>query len=194
MSRGIDWYRRPEVILGEMIDKVVEAPDRTYYRAVVLAVDLDGGKLQNTDGSGEMVVTQRDGTTKKVKAIVGPPNPRGSVKARILTDGYDRLLDDNSLRVYWPMFPQDLSGTPATPGEHVYVMFDGQGTSHGLWVTRVAGHESANSFLGTTSYDAPSAPQTAMDSFEGNPAEYPKDETHAGLAPSQGAMSSFEEE
>lgn len=191
--RNAEFYKRPELLLAAMVEKVTEVPDRTYLRAVVLAVDLEGGKLQNEDGSGEVRIPQRDGSTKRVKAIVGPKNPRGSVKARILTDGYDRLLDDDSLRVYWPMFPQDLNGTPATPGEHVYVMFDGQGTSHGLWVSRVAGHESANSYEGKDSYDAPSAPQTAMDSFEPNDPAYPRDEAYAGLAPTQGAMSKFED-
>ena len=111
-----------------------------------------------------------------------------------MTDGHDRLLDDNSLRVFWPMFPQDLSGTPATPGEHVYVMFEGEGTSNGLWISRVAGQESANSFDGKTAYSAPSSPQSAMDTFESNSSRFPADDDHAGLAPVKGAMSAWEDD
>lgn len=194
MRDTVDWYRRPELILADVLQKGGRGErERHYYRAVVLAVDLEGGQLQNPQASGQVSVPQRDGSTKSFRSIIGPENPRGSVKARILTDGFDRLLDDQQVRVFWPMFPQDLSGTPATPGEHVYVIFEGDGMSHGLWVSRVAGHESANSFDGTQSYVAPSSPESAMDTFEDNPSEYPKDDSHASLAPSPGAMANFEE-
>lgn len=182
------------MILAEVINKAGrDDKDRTYFRAVVVAVDVDGGKLQNPDGDGELTVVPRDGTVRKFKASIGPANPRGSVKARIITDGFDRLLSDQDLRVFWPMFPQDVSGVPVTPGEHVYVMFDGIGTSHGLWISRVAGHESANSSDGASNYDAPSAPQTAMDSFEENSPQYPRDDSYASLAPTDGAMTKFED-
>ena len=193
--RDVDWFRRPEMILADLIRKAGRGEkDRHYHRAVVLAVDLDGGKLQNPDAGGQVSVSQRDGSTKTFKAIAGPLNPRGSIKARILSDGFDRLLDDQQVRVFWPMFPQDLAGTPATPGEHVYVIFEGEGMAHGLWVSRVAGHESANSYDGAQSYVAPSAPQSAMDSYEDNPAQYPKDDHNASLAPSPGAMANFEDD
>ncbi len=195
--RSVDWYRRPGMILAELIKRAAREDDksvRTYYKAVVLAVDLEGGKLQNANGDGSLRVPLRDGTEKTYKALVGPANPRGSVKARVLTDGLDRLLGDQETRVFWPMFPQDLAGTPATPGEHVYVMFDGETLDHGLWVSRVAGHESAGSADGTATYTAPSAPQSAMDTFEENGATYPRDDASAGLAPSNGAMTAFEED
>lgn len=193
--RDVDWFRRPELIFGDLIDRHGRGDkDRTYYRAVVMAVDLEGGLLQNPDASGQVQVPQRDGSTKSFKALVGPANPRGSIKARILTDGLDRLIDDQSLKVFWPMFPQDLVGTPVSPGEHVYIVFEGEGMANGLWVSRVAGHESANSFDGTKSYTAPSAPQTAMDSFEDNDPQYARDDHSAGLAPTVGAMSSFEDD
>lgn len=195
MARDVDWYRRPEKILAELIDKAARGEkERTNYRAVVIAVDLDGGRLQNADGSGELIVKTRDGKSRAFKALIGPPNPRGAVKARILTDAFDTLLEDQDLRVFWPMFPQDLSGTPATPGEHVYVMFEDVGMAHGIWISRVAGHESANSADGTLSYTAPSAPQTAMDSYEENGADYAKDDNSAGLAPIRSAMIAFGEE
>lgn len=193
-----DWHRRPELALANVIERAFRddfEQKRTYYRAVVVAVDLDGGLLQNPDGAGEFVVPLRDGSTRKYKALIGPNNPRGSVKARILTDGLDRLLGDNELKVYWPMFPQDLSGTPISPGEHVFVLFEENDSAEtGLWVSRVAGHESANSFEGKNSYTAPSSQQSSMDKFEENPPEYQRDENYASLAPSNGAMTSFEDE
>lgn len=193
--KDVDWYRRPELILSDLLQKTARGEkERHYYRAAVLAVDLEGGKLQNPDADGELAVMGRDGTTRKYRAISGPTNPRGSVKARIITDGFDRLLDDQSLRVFWPMFPQDMAGTPVTPGEHVYVMFEGEGMAHGIWVSRVAGHESANSSQGALEYDAPSSPQSAMDKFEPNGPEYPRDDDYASMAPTQGAMSSFEDD
>ena len=193
--RGLDWFRRPEMLLAKVLDEASrDEPERLYRRAVVVAVDLEGGKLQNPDAAGSVKVTLRDGSQRSYNATVGAANPRGAVKARILTDGFDRLLDDKSLRIYWPMFPQDLSGTPVTPGEHVYVMFEGEGTANGVWISRVAGQESANSFEGKDSYDAPSSPQSAMDVFEENGPQYPRDEQHAGLAPTRGAMSVYEED
>lgn len=192
--KDVDWYRRPEMILAEVIRKeAVGHKEKHYYRAAVLAIDLDGGKLQNPDGAGSVTVTDRNGATKHYPALTGPSNPRGSVKARIITDGFDRLLDDTQVRVFWPMFPQDMAGTPITPGEHVYVMFEGNGKSHGIWLSRVAGHESANSSQGALVYDEPSNPRSAMDTFEENAPEYPRDDDYASLAPTQGAMSKFED-
>lgn len=193
--RDVDWYRRPELILADVLQRAARGEKKPpiYYRAAVLAVDLEGGRLQNPDADGALSITLRDGSTKSFQALAGPLNPRGSVKARIITDGFDRLLDDQLLRVFWPMFPQDMAGTPITPGEHVYVMFEGEGMAHGLWVSRVSGHESANSSQGALEYDAPSAPQTAMDSFEPNGPEYPRDDGYASLAPTDGAMTKFED-
>lgn len=194
-SGGIDWYRRPEMILADLIRDKARGDDRDrhYRRAVVLAVDLDGGLLQNKSGSGDITVKSRDGKSKKYPALVGTENPRGSIKARILTDGLDRLVADEDLRVFWPMFPQDQIAIPISPGEHVYVVFEDEGLSHGLWISRVPGQESANSFLGTDSYTAPSSPGSAMDSFEPNDAEYDKTEEHASLAPPIDSTSFFDE-
>lgn len=192
MPRGSDWFRRPEIILAELLQKEArgEVP-RHYRRAVILAVDPTGGKLQNPSGAGTLAVTGRDGKRREFPALSGVENPRGAVKARILTDGLDRLIDDADLRVYWPMFPQDQFGTPISPGEHVYVVFEGEGTTHGLWLSRVPGQDSANSFAGTDSYTAPSAPMSAMDFFEPNEPEYNRTDEAAGLAPPTDSTSFF---
>ena len=197
MSRdNIDWFRRPELILGKMITEYARGDSlarKHYHRAVVLAVDPIGGKLQNQDGRGMFDSVGSDGIVRQLPAIVGPSNPRWSIKARILTDGFDRLLDDAQVRVFWPFLPQDQIGIAIAPGEHVYVVFEGQGMDHGMWMCRVSGHESANIFVGSDSYTNPSAPRSGMDSFESNDPEYDRSDEHAGLAPKSSAMSFFGE-
>lgn len=190
-----DIYRRPELILADLLQREARGGERqrAQRRAVVLAVDPDGGLLQNPAGDGQLAAHLREGGTRTYPAIVGPTNPRWAIKARVLTDGLDRLREDADTRVFWPMFPQDYMGMPISPGEHVYVTFEGEGMEHGLWLVRVPGHDSANSYAGTESYTAPTAPQTAMDSFEENGPSYPRDDAYAGEAPSPGAMAAFED-
>lgn len=195
-NRGSDWYRRPELILADLLTEHAreDARDRHYRRAAVIAVDHMGARLQNTTGQGGIVVRGHDGKTKTYPAAVGVDNPKGSIKARVLTDGLDRLISDDDLRVFWPMFPQDQMAIPISPGEHVYVVFEDEGLTHGLWLTRVAGQDSANSFIGANSYTAPSSPQSAMDFFEPNETEYIKTDDHAALAPESNSMSFFEDD
>lgn len=196
-DRGSDWYRRPEMILADLLQRAARGDDRVdrhYRRAVVLAVDLLGGQLQNPSASGGISFRTRDGSQASYPALVGVENPRGAIKARVLTDGLDRLIDDVDLRIYWPMFPQDQMGTPISPGEHVYVVFEDEGLSHGLWVSRVPGQDSANSFAGVDSYTAPSHQQSAMDYFEPNEPEYIRTDDRAGLAPPKDATTFFEED
>lgn len=192
--RGTDWYRRPELIFADLVRTHARHDERQrhYRRALVLAIDHEGGLLQNKDGSGGITVRDRSGQRKSYPALPGVDNPRGSIKARILTDGLDRLIADEDLRVFWPMFPQDQLAVPITPGEHVYIVFEDEGMSHGLWVSRVPGEDSANSFLGMDSYVAPSAPGSAMDSFEPNDPEYDRSEEHASLAPPVDSTSFFD--
>lgn len=194
-GRGIDWYRRPEIILGDLIVRAARGEGssyRGYRRAAVVAVDVEGGLLQNRDGTGGIDVVDRTGRSRHFPAIVGPENPRCSVKARVLTDGLDRLLSDDDLRVFWPLLSPDQLSTPVSPGEHVYVFFEGAGMDHGVWVARVPGQDSANSFQGSDSYTAPSAPRSGMDSFEPNDPQYETTDDHAGLAESPGGMSFFD--
>lgn len=194
-DRGVDWYRRPELILAEMIQERARGDDRNrhYRRASVVAVDVEGSLLQNPLGTGGITIRDRDGQSRSYPAMVGPDNPRGSIKARVLTDGLDRLVADEDLRVFWPMFPHDQLGIPISPGEHVYVVFEDEGLDHGLWISRVSGQDSANSFKGSDSYVAPSAPASAMDSFEPNGPEYDLTDTHAGLAPPMDSNSFFDD-
>lgn len=129
-------------------------------RAVVLAVDVDGGKLSNPDGQGSVVVGK-----ETYKAVIGPPNPQNSVKARIITKGFDRFFTDDDLGVYWPMVQNDHLSIPIKPGEHVYVMFEDEHFQHGLWLFKVSGHDDANSFQGIKSFQK-TLEKNAMGYFE----------------------------
>ena len=155
-----DSYRRPEVFFAELMQKYVRgelqekgtAPP-VLLRALVMAVDVVGGKLENTDpGSNDKVQhVLPNGKTITVAAQIGPRNPPNSIKARVLTDGVNQFYSDKALKVFWPFFPQQDS-VPVNPGEHVYVIFEDPGMTHGLWISRVAGHENLNFYAGVDSY------------------------------------------
>lgn len=150
-------FRKPELFFSEVIKKsargsFVEKDEnsRVFFRAVVAAVDVRGGLLENESGIG--VVTHFiDGRSIDFRANIGPLNPKNSVKARILTDGFDQFVSDDRLRVFWPFFPEHVS-VPVKPGEHVYVLFEDEGFEHGLWFSKVSGHESTNLFRGQDSF------------------------------------------
>lgn len=148
-NQGNDRFRRPEVFLADIINKGVRGEyreetdnQRVWYRATVVAVDIEGGNLENpsAEGSLQHVI---GGHTVTVPARLGPRNPRNSVKARILTDEFDQYTSDDQLSVFWPMFP-DHDAIPIKPGEHVYVTFEDGDFEHGLWIGKVAGHEGVN--------------------------------------------------
>src|SRR4051812_44851416 len=128
MPQSKERFRRPEIYFrdllrmsgqGRFLSREEIVP--FLYRATVVAVDVMGGKLENPDGSGTVTHVFED---KKldVQAIVGVENPRNSIKARILTDGFDQFISDDRLRIFWPFYPEHVS-IPVKPGEHVYVTF-----------------------------------------------------------------------
>ena len=194
MGQGNDFYRRPENFLSDIVQREAVGPDESGFllRAVVLAVDVQGGLLQNPDGAGSMSGVDIHNQPVKFNATVGPLNPRGSVKARLLTDGLDRLANDQETRVFWPLFSTDQISLPISPGEHVYVAWEGEGTDHGVWISRVSGHDSANVFHGRETYRvSATSQQSAMSSFEEPAADYSKDEAHASQAPADGHIMKF---
>lgn len=158
-GRAREFFRRPELFFSELLKKSArgvlrESTDyvQFLFRAVVVAVDVEGGKLENPDADGRLTHVV-DGRSFDVPARAGPTNPRNSVKARILSDGYDQFVHDDRLRVFWP-FMQEHVSAPIKPGEHVYVVFEDPGMEHGLWIAKVPGHENANYFKGESSYGA----------------------------------------
>ncbi len=122
----------------------VERDEHTpfLYRALVVGVDVEGGKLENPDANGG-VSHDVDGKKFDVPARSGPKNPQNSIKARILSDGLDKFSTDDNLRVFWPFFPENIS-VPIKPGEHVYVIFEDSQMQHGLWISKIPGHQGVN--------------------------------------------------
>jgi len=106
--------QNPENILNNLLKDYVEnrlGNDQFLYRAVVVKIDQVGGVLETE-----------------------PPNPKNSIKARILTDGMNSFLDDSDLTIFWPMFSHDTM--PLKEGEHCYIIFEDSLKRHGLWLTR----------------------------------------------------------
>lgn len=150
--------RRPELYLHELLNKYAKGQlletsngPKVLFRATVICVDPIGGMLSNETGSGEVSIKLASGKTETTKATVGPKNPKNSIKARIITKGLDRFIPDRGLRIFWPMFQEHMS-IPVVPGEHVYVAFEDENFEHGLWFSRVSGHEGVNSVEGSTQY------------------------------------------
>ncbi len=91
-----------------------------YFRARVEAVDTEGGQLE-----------------------ASPPNPPNSIRARVYTNGLDATTPSAALSIFYPMLPGNVS-TPPAPGEHVYVIFEDENMSSGLWLAAIASYSNLN--------------------------------------------------
>lgn len=153
---GIPLYRekilRPEIGLTELLRKNAggEFWERDeyvpfMYRAIVVAVDAAGGRLENPDGTVSEALESRipyvdsPGSSGQSFSYVvvptkGPANPPNSLRARIVTNGLDQFLDDQHLRTFWPLFQNAFV---PMPGELAYVVFEDSSFTHGLWLARV---------------------------------------------------------
>lgn len=163
-------FRRPELILGDLLksaakghllDQETNVP--FLFRAIVLAVDTVGGQLENATGTGTVSVKEKTGSVVSYKATVGPKNPKNSIKAKIISDGFDQFFSKDEIRTFWPFFGDHLS-FPIKQHEHVYVFFEDKDFEHGLWLTKVSGHENLNFFNGTDSFTYKRV--SAIDNFD----------------------------
>ena len=91
---NVQRFRYPERFLAELIRSYVSGEFVSAIenvpmvrRALVLAVDLDGGRLENNDGLGEVVVDTPGSGNGSYRATVGVDNPPNTVRARIMTAG-----------------------------------------------------------------------------------------------------------
>lgn len=103
----------PSRILNNLISDYVSGEfdkKKVFYRAEVVRVDNIGGSLENN-------------------------NPKGSIKAKIISNNYDLFTSEDNLKVFWPLFSHDLM--PIKESEHVYVVFEDEKKTHGLWITRI---------------------------------------------------------
>lgn len=165
MARPIDpeRIRRPEVVLGDMLRTYAQGgfasadeASKVLYRAVVLAVDMEGGQLSGASVGGAVVTgVGVDGRVREYGRVVGPVNPRGSVKAIVVDAARDSFYDEDAARVLWPFFPVDQVALPISPGEHVYSLFEDPLMEHGLWVCRVSGHDGPNVVPGAERLSVP---------------------------------------
>ena len=150
-------YRRPSIAFQDILRKGSGGAYREkgeysafMFRAIVIAVDPEGGKLESPDGkpqqrSGDkwvegakmtQIVTDGNKPLAKyeITPTLGPVNPPNSIKARIISNNMDQFTSDDDLRCFWPMFP-GLSNVSA--GEMAYVVFEDEDFTHGLWLAKV---------------------------------------------------------
>lgn len=108
------------------------------YRAVVYAIDTEGGRIEGPGESDVLRQAVNSGGSLKwydvKKRYCSRPNPPDSIRARIITDMRDSFFMQEDLRTYWPMFP---GLQPPAPGELVYVIFEDASRKHGLWLSKV---------------------------------------------------------
>lgn len=169
-----DRFVRTELIFGDIIrEHVREDTQRNIHRASVVAVDTEGGQLENPQASGGVTV---DGVF--YKASVGPTNPPNSVRARIVSDLSDGFLSDDEIMTFWPMIQDDHVSLPIKPGEHVIVMFEDVNREHGLWLSRVPGHTGQNVSRGDDTWER-SKPRELADLFERPQPSVPMDDSQA---------------
>jgi len=152
-------------LLNDYIEGRLGGVDRVLYKAAVLEIDHIGGKL-----AGPL--------TNPARRSSEPPNPKGSIVARVITDAADTYTDDDNLPVFWPMFPYDLM--PVKESEHVYVIFEDSEQHHGLWLTRIPDPKeihNLNITPGTKRFTSDSANGLKADSAEAEKAVQDLDES-----------------
>lgn len=105
----------PERILSNLINDYISGKlddNRVLYRCSVIEVDTIGGQLEDD-----------------------PPNPKNSIKVRVISDAFDTVTNEEDLSVLYPLFPHDRM--PIKPSEHVYAIFEDDLRTHGLWIARL---------------------------------------------------------
>jgi len=148
-------FRRPEIMLGELLRKYsrgemteTSSSPKVIHRAVVLAIDEGGGSLSGDNSRASVVGVGVDGKERTYQSVLGPKNPRNSVKAIIIDEARDSFIDESAARVLWPFFPPDQFCMPISPGEHIYTMFEDKAFQHGLWLFRISGQDDPNFLTG----------------------------------------------
>lgn len=142
-------FRRPSISFAEILRKGAGGMYREkdqyvpfMFRALVIAVDVEGGKLETPDGQPDgskltqHVYGPEGGLLAKydIEPTRGPRNPKNSVRARIVANNMDQFIDDDNLRTFWPLFP---GVDNPSAGELVYVVFEDEEMTHGLWLAKV---------------------------------------------------------
>lgn len=165
-------FRRPSIAFQDILRKGSGGLYREkgeyaafMFRALVIAVDTQGGKLETptgktqTQSGGKWIdedknmiqLVQGNGgpplASYEITPTLGPVNPPNSIRARIISSNMDQFLSDDELRCYWPMYP---GAQAPSPGEQAYVVFEDESFTHGLWIAKVTTNdadETANQVL-----------------------------------------------
>ena len=82
----------PERILSQIINDYIQGRlggvDRVIHKASVVEIDHVGSKLAGPNSVGSRRSSE-------------PPNPKGSIVARLVTDSADTWTEDDDLLVFW---------------------------------------------------------------------------------------------
>lgn len=133
----------PEQLMSKMISDYVSGKltsQKFFYRARIEQIDTVGGKLE-----------------------ASPANPPNSVRARIYTNGLDSNLPSEALNIFHPIYPPHMM-PPVEVGEHIFVMFEDDKFSNGLWFSTVPSYYNVNYSNPDESYRPAT---TTAQSFEG---------------------------
>lgn len=135
-------------------------PHRIFYGMIK---DYADGRLGRKRLLNRALVVAVDNTPEGGKLESSPPNPPNSITARVYSAGMDANTPDSALLVFYPLLPPN-SAAPISPGDHVFVMFEDEKLTNGLWVAPIPVYSSnLNSF----SPQPTERPTTTADAFEG---------------------------
>lgn len=141
--KTLEDLRNPEYLYYRLFKEYADGKltqRRVLYRARVEQVDPVGGQLE-----------------------ASPPNPRNSIRARVYTSGLDANIPSVALNIFHPLFPPEIA-PPIEVGEHVYILFEDDNFSNGLWISPIGAYADQN-------YGNPDEKQntqsTSADAFHG---------------------------
>lgn len=144
-KRVVDDLLNPNRVFYRLVKDYIDGKltnNTVYFRARVEAVDVIGGQLETF-----------------------PPNPAGSIRARVYTSGLDANLPSSALTIFYPFHPQ--GNIPVIqPGEHVFVVFEDENKTNGLWINKIPNYNDLN-YSNPDDISLNSSNNNSADTFEG---------------------------
>lgn len=132
-------------------------PDRVFYQMVK---DYTDGRLTFDRVFYRARVERVSTTVGELEAI--PPSPAGSIIARVYTYGMDANFPRESLNVFYPFFSNTA---PPLVGEHVYIIWEDEAKTSGLWLTKIPNYIDVN--FADPDETPRQTERTSADTFEG---------------------------
>jgi hypothetical protein len=156
----------PDLMKRFAQDRIMMRGDGISFlmRARVVAVDKEGGRLENPrgEGNGIEVFSRALGKTITYAPAVGPKNPKYTVRARIIDDHANSITSDDALYNFWP---KHSDAPDVDVDEYVYVFFEDADRRHGVWdckVTMALGVGDVNHVNGDDTMDSDAANQDQL--------------------------------